>query len=212
MNTVVFTLRRLATILAVTALSLTLMAAVTGVLLAFYYQPTAGGAYNSIKTLTNEIPNGALIRSLHNVAGNGIIVVVLLQIVVMFLGERFCRSWLASWLSGIFLTLTAIALSWTAMLLDWSQVGYWRFRIELALLETIPGIGQPLRNLLTGGDAVNTLTVERLYTLHSYVFAIVAVVLAVIHLVGLLWQEWELKQERLEAAVADSNSLPQEVA
>jgi cytochrome b6 len=212
MNTLLVTLRRSATILAVAALSLTLMAAVTGVLLAFYYQPSAGGAYNSIKTLTDEIPNGTLIRSLHNIAGNGIIVVALLQIVVMFLGERFRRSWLTAWISGIFLTLTAIALSWTAMLLDWSQVGYWRFRIELAVIETIPVIGASLRNILTGGDAVNTLTVERLYTLHSYVFAIAAVVLAVVHLAGLVWQEQEVKQEILESTLADSAPLSQDAA
>jgi cytochrome b6 len=191
-----FALRRMATILSVVLLSFAAIAAISGVLISFYYEPTAGGAYNSLKTIALEVPNGWLIRNLHNIAGNGLIVVSLCQIVVMFLGEKFRRSWLTAWISGILLSLTAIGLGWTAMILDWSQIGYWRFRIELGTIESIPVIGETLRNILTGG-AVNSLTVNHLYTLHSYILAIGAMTLAIIHLCGLLSQEREEKQDRL---------------
>lgn len=200
-----FLLRRLATILAVAILTLCLSAAFTGVLLAFYYEPTAGGAYNSLKTITTEIPNGWLIQRIHNISGNGIIAVSLVEIVVMFLGERFRRSWLTAWISGILLTLTAIALGWTAMLLDWTQLGYWRFSIELGSIEAIPFIGSLLREIITGG-AINTLTVQHLYTLHSYILSIGAITLAIIHLAGLLLQEQEEKQIGI-----DSTNLDREV-
>lgn len=193
-----FILRRLATILSVAIISLSLIAAITGILLSFYYEPTAGGAYNSLQTIKSEIPNGWLIQRLHEIGGNGLIGVALIQIVVMFLGEKFRPSWLTAWISGILLTLTAIALSWTAMLLDWTQLGYWRFNIELGTIEAIPVIGSLLREFLTGGGAVNTMTVMRLYTLHSYVLAMGAIVLAIIHLFGLLQQEQEEKQESNE--------------
>jgi len=129
--------------------------------LAFYYEPTAGGAYNSLKTIATAIPNGWLVQRLHNIAGNGVIAVSLVEIVVMFLGERFRRSWLTAWISGILFTLTAIALGWSAMLLDWTQLGYWRFKIELGTIEAIPLIGSQLREIITGGGAVNTLTLNR---------------------------------------------------
>lgn len=180
-----FVLRRLATILAVVILTLSFSAAFTGILLAFYYEPTAGGAYNSLKAIATQIPNGWLIQRLHNISGNGIIVVSLIEIVVMFLGERFRRSWLTAWI------LTVIALSWTAMVLDWSQIGYWRFTIELGSIETIPLIGSQLREIITGGSAINTLTIQHLYTLHSYILSGKAVILAIIHLGGLLLQERE---------------------
>ena len=189
-----FVLQRLATILAVAILSLTLIAAITGILLSFYYEPTAGGAYNSLRIIKSEIPNGWLIQRIHELAGNGLIAVALLEIVVMFLGEKFRPSWLIAWISGILLTLTAIALGWSAMLLDWTQVGYWRFTIELGTLETIPLVGSLLRGILTGGGAINTVTVAHLYTLHSYILSIGALILAIIHLGGLLLQEKEQKQ------------------
>jgi cytochrome b6 len=191
-----FILHRLATILAVSTLTLTLTSALTGILLAFYYQPAAGRAFNSIEWITTEVPNGWLTYGLHSIAGNGIIVVSLLQIVVMFLGERFRPSWLTAWISGILLTLTAIALGWTAMALGWTQLGYWRFMIELGSIEAIPLIGSLLRTIITGGGAINTITVEHLYTLHSYILSIGAIVLSIIHLRGLLIQEREDKQVR----------------
>lgn len=193
-----FLLRRLATILAIVILTLSLITAFTGVLLAFYYEPTAGGAYNSLKAIASEIPNGWLIQRIHNIAGNGVIGVSLIEIVVMFLGEKFNRNWLTAWISGILFTLCAIALGWTAMLLDWTQLGYWRFKIELGTIETIPVIGSFLRDIITGGGAVNTMTVQHLYTLHSYVLSIGAVILAIVHLGGVLLQEREDKQSQIE--------------
>jgi len=133
--------------------------------------------------------------------------VSLVEIVVMFLGEQFRRSWLTAWSSGILFTLTAIALGWTAMLLDWTQLGYWRFKIELGTIETIPLIGSQLREIITGGGAVNTLTVQHLYTLHSYILSIGAIILAIIHLGGLQQQEREEKQIKMES---DAELLPSE--
>jgi cytochrome b6 len=194
-----FVLQRLATVLAVVILSLSLTAAFTGVLLSFYYEPTAGGAYNSLRLIKSEIPNGWLIQRIHEIAGNGLIAASLVEIVVMFLGEKFRPSWLTAWFSGILLTLTAIALSWTAMLLDWTQIGYWRFTMELGTLEAIPLIGPLLGAILTGGGAINTVTVAHLYTLHSYILSIGALILAIIHLGGLLLQEKEEKHTLIES-------------
>ncbi len=192
MQGVVYALRRTSTILAVVALTLTLTAALTGVLLAFYYEPTAGGAYQSLQTLATEVSNGWLIRTIHNLAGNLLIIVGLVQMVVMFLSERLRPSWFTAWISGILLILIAIGLDWTAMILDWSQIGFWRFRIELGTIESIPLVGGYLRQVLTGGDSISTVTVAHLYTLHSYVLAIAAVTLAIVHLVSLVFQEREI--------------------
>jgi len=155
-----FIFRRLATILAVSILTLSLGAAFTGILLAFYYEPSAGGAYESLKNIATEVPNGSLIRDVHDIAGNGVIVVSLIEIVVMFLGRKFTKSWLTGWISVIFFTLNAIALAWTAMILDWSQLGYWRLSIELQTIEAIPFIGSQLRDILTGGGEIDTFIIK----------------------------------------------------
>jgi cytochrome b6 len=85
------------------------------------------------------------------------------------------------------------------MLLDWTQLGYWRFTIELGTVEVIPVVGPLLRTIITGGGAINTVTVAHLYTLHSYILSIGALILAVIHLGGVLLQEKEEKQTLMES-------------
>lgn len=197
MKNQLFLIQRTSTILAVSVLSLTLVSAVTGALLAFNYEPTAGGAYNSLAQITENIPFGWLIRRVHNLAGNLVIGVALIQLVVMFLGERFHRSWLTAWISGIFLLLAAIGLGWTAMILDWSQVGFWRLKVELGIIESIPLAGNYLREILTGGDGISTLTVQHMYTLHSYVLSLGAVGLALLHLGSLVWQERSIATSEL---------------
>jgi quinol-cytochrome oxidoreductase complex cytochrome b subunit len=185
-------LRRLATILSVVILTLCLIYTTTGILLSFYYEPTAGGAYNSLKIINNQVSYGWLFYRAHEIAGNAVIAIALIQIVVMFLGRQFSKSWLIAWVSGIVLTLSAIGLDWTAMLLDWTQEGYWRFSIELGTIEAIPFVGGQLRNILTGGGAINTLTVQHLYAIHSYIIAATTLILAVVHFLALLWQERQM--------------------
>ena len=182
-------LRRAATIVSIAIVTLSIIAAISGILLSFYYEPVAGGAYQALNWLDTEIPNGILIHTIHNYAGNLLIGMALIQMVVMFLGRQFRSSWLTAWIVNILLILNAIALSWTAMILNWSQVGYWRFRIELGTIEAIPVIGPTLRDIITGGGAVNTTTVEHLYTIHSYIISSSAIILAIIQLWSLLRQE-----------------------
>ncbi|WP_427161379.1 cytochrome b N-terminal domain-containing protein [Aliinostoc sp. HNIBRCY26] len=194
-------LRRAATILSVVILSLCLIYVSTGVLLAFYYEPTAGGAYNSLRMIDTQVSYGWLFHRAHDIAGNIMIAIALVQIVVMFLGRQFRRSWLFAWVSGIFFTLSAIGLDWTAMILDWTQEGYWRFNIELGNIQAIPVIGTQLRDILTGGGAISSVTVEHLYTLHSYIITFAAITFAVLHFAALMWQERQMyKEESIQLA------------
>ena len=206
-----FLWRRTTTILAIVILTLAIVAAISGIFIGFYYQPAAGDAYKSLSKIDNAIPYGWVIYSLHNLAGNGIIVVSLFQIIVMFLGRQFQRSWFTAWVSGILLTLSTIGLGWTAMILAWNQLGYWRLKVELGIIESIPALGETVRNILTGGGGINTTTIVHFYDLHSYVLSVVAIALSVIHLVALIIREQRQKGlllQQLEKSIA-SLSMPQ---
>jgi cytochrome b6 len=204
-----FLLRRTATVLSVVILTLAIIAAISGILIGFYYEPAAGNAYKSLQTISNTIPNGWLILGLHDWAGNGIIAVALIQIIVMFLGRQFRRSWLTAWISGILLTLSTIGLGWTAMILGWNQLGYWRLKVELGTIASIPLVGETISNILTGGNGVNTTTILHFDTIHSYVLSVGAIALSVVHLVALIIQEQEQKGlllEQLEKLIAPISS------
>src|SRR5579883_985909 len=195
--------RRITTILAVVIITLTLIGATSGILLSFYYEPASGAAYNSLKMINTELSFGWLFRKAHEVAGHGVIAIALVQIVLMFVSRQFSKSWLIAWVSGILFTLSAIGLAWTAMILDWDQQGYWRFSLELGTIEAIPLIGSQIRDILTGG-AINTITVQHLYTIHSYIVSFAAIILAVVHLVGVFLQEKQMYVEATKPEVTDT--------
>ncbi|WP_017315082.1 cytochrome b N-terminal domain-containing protein [Mastigocladopsis repens] len=193
-------LRRITTILSVVIITLTLVGATTGILLSFYYEPAAGRAYQSLKIIDTEVPYGWLFHKAHQIAGNAVVVIALIQIVVMFISRQFRKSWLTAWISAILFTLSAIGLGWTAMILSWDQEGFWRFSIELGTIEAIPFVGSVLRDILTGGGAISTVTVQHLYTIHSYLISVAALVLAVVHLLSVLWQEKQMKKMYAQGA------------
>jgi cytochrome b6 len=182
-------LRRLATILAISTATLVALAGVSGLLLAFYYRPVAGGAHDAVEQIIAQVPYGWLFQSVHRVAADGMIILGLLQLVVLFLGQQFCRNWLIAWISGIFLTLVAIASGWTAMSLKWTQVGYWRLSVELGSISAIPLIGPTLRDIITGGGGIGTVALEHLYALHSYILGALAIGLTALHLWSTLQHE-----------------------
>ncbi|NJM71724.1 MAG: cytochrome bc complex cytochrome b subunit [Scytonema sp. RU_4_4] len=204
-------LRRITTILSVVIITLTLIGATTGILLSFYYEPAAGRAYQSLKIIDTEVPYGWLFHKAHQIAGNAVVVIALLQIVVMFVSRQFRKSWLTAWISGIFFTLSAIGLGWTAMILSWDQEGFWRFSIELGTIEAIPFVGSILRDILTGG-AISTVTVQHLYTIHSYLISAAALVFAVVHLLSVLWQEKQMKKMYTEGMLPKTDQLQQQPA
>lgn len=203
-------LRRITTILSVVIITLTLIGATTGILLSFYYEAAAGRAYQSLKIIDTEVPYGWLFHKAHQIAGNGVVVIALIQIVMMFVSRQFSKSWLTAWISGILFTLSAIGLGWTAMILSWDQEGFWRFSIELGTIEAIPFIGSVLRDILTGGGAISTVTLQHLYTIHSYIISVAALVLAVVHLLSVLWQEKQMKKMYAQGVIPETGNLQQQ--
>jgi cytochrome b6 len=73
-------LRRITTILSVVIITLTLIGATTGILLSFYYEPAALRAYQSLKIIDTEVPYGWLFHKAHQIAGNMVVVIALIQI------------------------------------------------------------------------------------------------------------------------------------
>jgi cytochrome b6 len=193
-----FALRRTATILSIGILTMTLMAGLSGILIAFNYQPAAGASYRSLQEIATNTNFGWLIEGMHHYAGNLVIALGLIQMVVMFLSRQFKRNWLIAWIAVIGFILSAIGLDWTAMVLDWTQTGFWRLSVELGTIEAIPFVGSLLREIITGGGGISTATLLRLYTIHSYILSLGAVSLAIAHLAGTVLQDRQEQQDRFE--------------
>ncbi len=138
----------------------------TGILLLIYYQPNPETAFASVQRIMNEIPYGWLIRSLHAVGANIIVLALLLHMLsVLFMGS-YKRPRELTWISGFILFNLALVLCLTGYLLPWSQLSFWATTVATDTASAVPLIGDRLVQLLRGGPMVGGATLGRFFALH----------------------------------------------
>ena len=147
-------------------LTLFALQVLTGILLLVYYIPDTERAYASVGRIMNEIPFGWLIRYLHVVGSNVIIIALLLHMLsVLFMGS-YKRPRELNWLSGFGLLNLAFALCLTGYLLPWSQLSFWATTVATDAAGAMPVVGEKIVHLLRGGAMVGDPTLGRFFALH----------------------------------------------
>ena len=112
------------------------MQIVTGILLMFYYAPTADHAYESTQYIIHEVEYGWFILSYHFWASSVMIVMVVMHMSQVFLWGAYKKPREMVWLAGIVLFLLVFAMGFTGYLLPWDQRSYWATTvgIEIAII------------------------------------------------------------------------------
>src|SRR6266545_1584400 len=113
----------------------------TGMLLLVYYVPDADKAFASVSTIMNKVPFGWIIRIVHAVGSNMMVVVLFLHMLsVLFMGSYKSPREL-TWLSGFTLFSLVLAISLTGYLLPWSQLSFWAVTVATNSIRAIPLAG-----------------------------------------------------------------------
>ncbi|SHO49295.1 cytochrome b [Desulfopila aestuarii] len=154
---------------------------ITGLILMVYYVPTPGEAYSSIGRLITEIPFGWLIRDLHRLGGEAMIVVVTLHLLRVYIAGAYQQQRRMTWVTGIGLWLLTLALAFSGYLLPWDQLAYWAVTIGTSIADTIPFIGQTLTTILRGGSSFGAEGLLRFYLLHIIALPTIFLLLLAIH-------------------------------
>ena len=160
-----------------------LVAAITGVLMTFYYIPYSEKAYESVKAITSEIYLGWFIRGLHKVSINLMIFTLFLHVVRVFITRAYKTPGELKWFFGVGLFFTTLAMGFTGYSLVYDQVSYWGMTVVMNMIAEIPIIGSPLAYLLRGGSEVSEITLLRLYDLHTKLLPVLLVLLIGGHIV-----------------------------
>lgn len=138
----------------------------TGILLLIYYVPDTERAFASVTMIMNEVPYGWLIRYLHVVGSNLIMVFLFLHMLsVLFMGS-YKRPRELTWLSGFGLFNLGLVFCLTGYLLPWSQLSFWATTVATDAAGAIPVIGDQLIEFLRGGPSVGEATLGRFFALH----------------------------------------------
>ncbi|HWC28138.1 MAG TPA: cytochrome b N-terminal domain-containing protein [Solirubrobacteraceae bacterium] len=174
--------------------------AVTGVVLAMYYDPSATRAYESVRYLTNEVFLGEFVRGMHKWGSSVMVVLVFLHMGRTFFFGAYKYPRELNWVIGVVLLVLTLFMAFTGYLLPFDQRSFWATTVGVAINGTGPLIGPYLNDFLRGGPEFGVTTLARFYALHMLVLpaAIVALIGAHLYLVARLgttappWMKAEL--------------------
>ncbi len=156
---------------------------ITGVFLAFYYQPTPERAYGSIEFIMTQVRFGAFVRSVHHYAANLMVILVVLHMLRVFYTGSFKKPRELNWVAGSFLLLITLAFGFTGYLLPWDQVAYWASTVGTEIMRGTPLVGKLLMVLTRGGLKVTEHTLGRFFALHILVLPLVALIFLAAHFI-----------------------------
>jgi quinol-cytochrome oxidoreductase complex cytochrome b subunit len=175
---------------------------VTGFTLFLYYVPDQEKAYERILHITTTLHYGGLVRNLHFVAANTLVILAVLHLARVFLTGAY-RGRRLNWLYGLGLLFLLLLANFTGYLLPWDQISYWAAQVGAGLAAYFPLIGAGAQRLVLGGTEVSGETLLRSFALHAGAIPLLLVVLTALHL-------WRIRKDGGLASPAedDSERLP----
>ena len=188
-----------------------LVQAITGVILAMYYQPTPRDAYSSIQHITDEVTLGWLVRGMHKWGASVFIILMFLHMGRVFLFGAYKYPRELNWVLGVLLLTMGMAEGFTGYLLPWDQTAYWASVVGINLNGTAPFLGPWLAQFLRGGQEIGAETLTRFYSLHMLVipgaiFALIGLHLYLVIRLGVTSPPWSK-----EAAGMDRDDEPRDL-
>ena len=162
-----------------------LVQAGTGVILAFYYRPGPGEAYESIRHITDDVTLGWLVRGMHKWGASVFIILLFLHMARVFLFGAYKYPRELNWVVGFLLLVLGMLQGFTGYLLPWDQTSYWATVVGINLNGTGPVMGPFLAQFLRGGDEITGTTITIFYAIHMLLLpgAIAGLILLHLYLV-----------------------------
>ena len=154
----------------------------TGVLLLFYYRPSADEAYESVQFLMAEVRFGWLIRSIHHWAANLMIFMAFVHLFSVLFMKAYRPPRELTWLSGFVLLVLSLAFGFTGYLLPWNELAFFATRVGTQIVGVFPLVGEFALKVLRGGTDVTGATLTRFYAIHVAILPATALLLLGLHL------------------------------
>jgi quinol-cytochrome oxidoreductase complex cytochrome b subunit len=187
--------------------------ALTGVVLAMYYEPstainpTTGKpvSYSSIEAITNDLTLGWLVRGMHRWGASVFIILMFFHMARVFLFGAYKYPRELNWIIGVLILVTGMLSGFTGYLLPWDQTAYWATVVGINLNGTAPFLGPWLAQFLAVGPEIGTHTLALWYALHMLVlpgalFALIGIHLYLVTRLGVVSPPWSKEAAGRERA------------
>lgn len=155
---------------------------VTGILLAFYYQPAPGTAYESVRYITEQASYGWFIRSMHKWAATMMIAAVVLHQMRVYFTGAYRRPRELNWMIGMALLVLVLLIGFTGYSLVYEQLSYWGATVGANIADSVPLVGGLMKRMLLAGETYNEHTLPRFFVLHAAVLPAALILLIILHI------------------------------
>jgi cytochrome b6 len=152
----------------------------TGILLMMFYSPSQ--PWMSVQRIVNEIPFGALIRSVHHWSANLMVLVLFVHLFSTFFMKAYRAPRELTWLTGLALLGITMFLGFSGYLLPWDELSFFATRVGISELEKTPLVGELIAGYVRGGADVTVDTIGRFYPLHVVVLPGLLLAVMSVHL------------------------------
>jgi len=155
---------------------------VTGVLLAFYYQPTLAEANASVTRIMTEMPLGWLVRSVHSWSATFMIAIVFVHLLGIGFTKAYRKPREATWISGVLLMGISLAFGFTGYLLPWDELSLAATKVGTNLPKALPFVGAWLTQVMRAGEDVTGDTLSRFFIVHVSVLPLAILAILGVHI------------------------------
>jgi ubiquinol-cytochrome c reductase cytochrome b subunit len=162
---------------------------VTGVWLTFVYDPSPGGAYDSVVALSRATPVGYLMRQVHHWSAVVFVAAILIHMARIFFTGAFRKPRELNWVVGFLMLMLASVTGFTGYSLPYDVLSGTGLRITDSVLLSVPFVGSFLENVLNGGSFPGPLLLSHLYTFHVYFLPVSIAALLAAHLGMMVFQK-----------------------
>lgn len=141
---------------------------ITGILLMVWYTPSPEIAYENMLAMLSNVPLGQLMRDLHRLGAEAMVLIVSLHMVRTFFTGSYKKPRQFTWFTGLLLLAITGFLSFSGYLLPWDQLALWAVTIGASMIEATPPqiVGDNLNLLIRGGPDIAANGLLRFYLLH----------------------------------------------
>lgn len=155
---------------------------VTGILLAFYYEPSPQTAYESVAYITNEAAYGWYLRGLHKWGATLMIAAIILHQLRIYFTGAYRKPRELNWMIGMCLLMCTLVTGFTGYSLVYEQLSYWGATVGANISDTVPVVGGFMKRMMLAGDTYNERTLSRFFILHGAVMPALIVALLFVHI------------------------------
>lgn len=156
---------------------------ITGIYLMIYYTPSPLVAYENMLDILSNVPFGALMRDMHRLGAELMVIVVGLHMLRTFITGSYKKPRQFTWATGVILLGATLFLAFSGYLLPWDQLSLWAVTIGASMAEATPPevVGRTLDSLLRGGPEIGANGLLRFYLLHVIALPLLGIVMLGVH-------------------------------